>query len=269
MMLEWTTYIVLGLFAGFVAGLLGVGGGLIIVPVLVFVFTAHHFADQYVVHLALGTAFASIIFTSISSFRAHHQQGAVDWKLWREISPGVVLGTLVGTAVAAYLSATFLKIFFVAFLFFAATQMLLDIKPKAERQLPRLPGMFAVGNVIGALSSFVGIGGGTLSIPFMTWCNVSLHRAIGTSSAIGLPIAVAGAVGYAANGLLVQSALPAYSLGFIYLPALLAIVVASVWTAPLGARLAHRLPVKKLKKIFALLLYILGVRMVISIFNGG
>lgn len=269
MILEWTAYIVLGLFAGFVAGLLGVGGGLIIVPVLVFIFTAHQFAEPYVVHLALGTAFASIVFTSISSFRAHHQHGAVDWKLWREISPGVVTGTLLGTVIAAYLSATFLKIFFVAFLFFVATQMLLDIKPKPERALPRLPGMFGVGNVIGAISSFVGIGGGTLSIPFMTWCNVSLHRAIGTSAAIGLPIAVAGAVGYAANGLLVQSALPTYSVGFIYLPALLAIVLASILTAPFGARLAHRLPVKKLKKIFALLLYILGVRMVISIFNGG
>ena len=269
MILEWTIYIVLGLFAGFVAGLLGVGGGLIIVPVLIFVFTAHHFADQYVVHLALGTAFVSIVFTSISSFRAHHQHGAVDWKLWREISPGVVIGTLLGTVIAAYLSAAFLKIFFVAFLFFVATQMLLGFKPKAERELPRLPGMFAAGSVIGAVSSFVGIGGGVLSIPFMTWCNVTLHRAIGTSAAIGLPIAVAGAVGYAANGLLVQSALPPYSLGFIYLPALVAIVVASVLTAPLGAKLAHQLPVKKLKKIFALLLYILGVRMVISIINGG
>ena len=269
MILEWTAYIVLGLFAGFVAGLLGVGGGLIIVPVLVFIFTAHHFADQYVVHLALGTAFASIVFTSISSFRAHHAHGAVDWKVWREISPGVVTGTLLGTVIAAYLSAMFLKIFFVAFVLYVATQMLLDIKPKAERALPRLPGMFAAGNIIGVISSFVGIGGGTLSIPFMTWCNVSLHRAIGTSAAIGLPIAIAGAIGYAANGLLVRSALPEYSFGFIYLPALVAIVVASVLTAPLGARLAHRLPVKKLKKIFAFLLYILGIRMVVSIFNGG
>lgn len=265
-MLEWIVYLVLGLFAGFVAGLLGVGGGLIIVPVLVFIFTAHHFPEQYVVHLALGTALASIIFTSISSMRAHHLHAAVDWKVWRDVTPGVVTGTLLGSVLAAYLSAHVLKVFFVLFVFYAGTQMLLDIKPKAARALPGLPGMFAVGNVIGAVSSLVGIGGGTLSIPFMTWCNVKLHRAIGTSSAIGLPIAIAGAIGYFLNGLAVTSLLPQYSLGFVYLPALAAIVATSVVTAPLGAKLAHRLPVKKLKKIFALLLYVLGARMAVTLF---
>lgn len=263
--MEWVAYIALGLVAGFVAGLLGVGGGLIIVPVLVFIFAAQHFPEQYVVHLALGTALASIIFTSISSFRAHHAHGAVNWKVWREISPGIVVGTLLGTVLAAYLSANLLKIFFVGFVFYAGTQMLLDIKPKAARELPGLLGMFAVGNVIGAVSSLVGIGGGTLSVPFMTWCNVKLHQAIGTSAAIGLPIAIAGTVGYIANGWRVQQALPAHSLGFVYLPALAAIVAASMLMAPLGARLAHRLPVKKLKKIFAFLLYALGIRMLFSL----
>ena len=265
-MLEWIAYILLGLFAGFVAGLFGVGGGLIIVPVLAFIFTAHQFSEQYVMHLALGTALASIIFTSISSVRAHHAHGAVDWKIWCSISPGVVLGTLLGTVLVAYLSAYFLKIFFVLFVSYVATQMLLDIKPKAARELPQWPGMFAVGNGIGAASSFVGIGGGTLSIPFMLWCNITLHRAIGTSSAIGLPIAVAGTLGYIANGWFVRSELPAHSFGFIYLPALAAIVAASVLTAPLGAKLAHRLPVKKLKRIFAFFLYILAIRMAVSLF---
>jgi len=264
-MVEWAAYAVLGLLAGFVAGLLGVGGGLIIVPVLAFIFAAHHFPEQYVMHLALGTSLASIIFTSISSLRAHHAHAAVNWKVWREITPGVVTGTLLGTVLAAYLSAYFLKAFFVVFVFYVGTQMLLDIKPKPSRELPGLPGMFGAGNVIGAVSSLVGIGGGTLSVPFMTWCNIKLHQAIGTSAAIGLPIALAGAVGYVANGLAVNN-LPAYSLGFVYLPALGAIVAASILTAPLGAKLAHRLPVKKLKKIFALLLYTLGIRMLISLF---
>ncbi len=259
-------YIALGLFAGFFAGLLGVGGGLIIVPVLAFIFAAQHFPAHYVMHLALGTSLASIIFTSISSLRAHHAHVAVDWKVWREVTPGIVTGTLLGTVLAAYLSAHFLKLFFVVFVFYVGTQMLLDIKPKAARALPGLPGMFAAGNVIGAVSSLVGIGGGTLSVPFMTWCNVTLHRAIGTSAAIGLPIAIAGALGYVANGLAVRSVLPAHSLGFVYLPALAAIVVASIVTAPLGAKLAHRLPVKKLKKIFALLLFTLGIRMAVSLF---
>lgn len=264
-MLEWAAYLALGLFAGFVAGLLGVGGGLIIVPVLTFIFAAQHFPDQYVIHLALGTSLASIIFTSISSLRAHHAHGAVNWKIWREVTPGIVSGTLLGSVLAAYLSAYFLKAFFAGFVFYVGTQMLLDIKPKPSRELPGLPGMFAAGNVIGAVSSLVGIGGGTLSVPFMTWCNIKLHQAIGTSAAIGLPIAVAGAVGYIANGLNV-SGLPPHSLGFVYLPALAAIVAASVLTAPLGAKAAHRLPVAKLKRIFAILLYTLGIRMLISLF---
>lgn len=259
-MLEWAAYLALGLFAGFVAGLLGVGGGLIIVPVLTFIFAAQHFPDQYVMHLALGTSLASIIFTSISSLRAHHAHRAVNWKVWREITPGIVSGTLLGSVLAAYLPAYFLKAFFAGFLFYAGTQMLLDIKPKPSRELPGRPGMFAAGNVIGAVSSLVGIGGGTLSVPFMTWCNIKLHQAIGTSAAIGLPIAVAGAAGYIANGLNV-SGLPPHSLGFVYLPALAAIVAASVLTAPLGAKAAHRLPVAKLKRIFAILLYTLGARM--------
>jgi uncharacterized membrane protein YfcA len=264
-MAEWIAYLGLGLFAGFVAGLLGVGGGLIIVPVLAFIFAAHHFPEAYVIHLALGTSLASIVFTSISSFRAHHAHGAVNWKIWREVTPGIITGTLLGSVLAAHLSTLFLKVFFVVFLFYVGTQMILDIKPKASRELPGLPGMFGAGNVIGAVSSLVGIGGGTLSVPFMTWCNVKLHQAIGTSSAIGFPIAVAGALGYIANGLAVPG-LPEHSLGFVYLPALAAIAVASVLTAPLGAKLAHRLPVKKLKKIFAVLLYTLGVRMAWSLF---
>ena len=265
MIVEWAAYIGLGLFAGFVAGLLGVGGGLIIVPVLSFVFAAHHFSDAYLLHLALGTSLASIVFTSISSFRAHHAHGAVNWKIWRQVTPGIVTGTLLGSVLAAHLSTHFLKVFFVIFLFYVGTQMILDIKPKAARELPGRPGMFGAGNVIGVVSSLVGIGGGTLSVPFMTWCNVKLHDAIGTSAAIGFPIAVAGAAGYVANGLRVDG-LPPYSLGFVYLPALAAIAVASILTAPLGAKLAHRLPVKKLKKIFAILLYTLGMRMAWSLF---
>jgi uncharacterized membrane protein YfcA len=253
-------YLALGAFAGFLAGLLGVGGGLVIVPVLSFVFALHHFPEAHVLHLALGTSLSSIVFTSISSFRAHHAHGAVNWRIWRGITPGIVTGTLAGAVLAAGLSTRFLKAFFVVFMLYVGTQMLLDLRPKAARDLPGPLGLFVAGNVIGAVSSLVGIGGGTLSVPFMTWCKVRLHEAIGTSAAIGFPIAVAGAVGYVATGLATQG-LPAGSLGFVYLPAAVAIVIASVLTAPLGARLAHRLPVKQLKKIFAVLLYTLAVRM--------
>lgn len=262
----WLAYIALGFFAGFIAGLLGVGGGLIIVPVLVFIFHTQHFPDQVVMHLALGTSLASIIFTSISSVRAHHGHAAVNWTVLRRITPGVIVGTFLGSVIAAYLSPYFLKIFFVVFVFYVGCQLLLDIKPKAARDLPGRVGMFAAGNIIGGVSSLVGIGGGTLSVPFMTWCNIKLHEAIGTSAAIGLPIALAGSVGYIASGIATEAMLPRYSLGFIYLPALGVLVIASVLTAPLGAAAAHKLPVKKLKKIFALLLFTLGFRMLISLF---
>jgi len=261
----WLLYLAAGAFAGFVAGLLGVGGGLIIVPVLTFIFAAQHFPESYVVHLALGTSLASILFTSFSSLRAHHLHGAVIWQVVRRITPGILAGTLLGTVVAARLSTAFLKVFFVVFLYYVATQMVLGIRPKPTRDLPGRPGMFAAGGTIGAVSALVGIGGGTLSVPFMTWCNVRLHQAIGTSAAIGFPIAAAGAAGYILNGLPVR-ALPAYSLGFVYLPALAGLVAASIPTAPLGARIAHRLPVARLKKIFAFLLYFLGTRMLVSLF---
>lgn len=257
-------YLATGVFAGFLAGLLGVGGGLVIVPVLVFIFTAQHFPAGQVMHLALGTSLASIMFTSISSLRAHHAHAAVNWSVVRGITPGIVAGTLAGTVLAAHLSTFFLKVFFVVFLYYVAVQMVLNIKPKPSRELPGAVGMFGAGSMIGGVSSLVGIGGGTLSVPFMTWCNVKLHQAIGTSAAIGFPIAAAGTVGYIANGWGLE-ALPAYSLGFVYLPALAGLVVASVLTAPFGARLAHRLPVDKLKKFFALLLFVLGTRMLFSL----
>ncbi|MBW8366217.1 MAG: sulfite exporter TauE/SafE family protein [Rhizobium sp.] len=251
----------LGLVVGFVAGLLGVGGGLIIVPVLIMLLHTHGQAVGMEPQLALGTSLATILFTSLSSVRAHHRRGAVEWPLVRRIAPGIVLGTLAGAALAARMPATVLKIFFVVFLFYAAIQMWLDFKPAPHRGLPGRMGTSLTGGVIGVMSSWVGIGGGTLSVPFMLWHNVPLHRAIATSAAIGFPIAFAGAAGYVLGGW-TASGLPAGSLGFVYLPALVGIVLGSVLTAPLGARTAHRLPVRPLKRVFALLLFTLALRMV-------
>jgi uncharacterized membrane protein YfcA len=258
-------YVAVGVVAGIIAGLLGVGGGLVIVPILAICFPLQGIDPTHVMHLALGTSLASIIFTSISSLMAHNHRGAVDWGIFRRIVPGVLLGTFLGALVAAYLSTDFLKGFFCIFLYTAATQMFFGKKPKASRELPPAPGMFGVGSVIGVVSALVGIGGGSLSVPFFVWCNVQAHRAIGTSAAIGLPIAIAGALGYILNNPHAEG-LPAYSLGYIYLPALAGIVCASVCTAPLGAKLAHALPVDKLKRIFAIFLYAIATKMVWSIF---
>ena len=260
-------YLAVGLIAGVLAGLLGVGGGVVIVPMLIFCFVKQGGiqADQ-IMHLALGTSLASIIFTSISSFMSHHKRGAVDWSIVKRIVPGILIGTFLGTFVASRLSSGFLKGFFCVFLYAVATQMLLNKKPKATRDLPGTGGMFGVGSTIGVASALVGIGGGSLSVPFMVWCNVPAHRAVGTSAAIGFPIAIAGALGYIVNNLH-GIGLPAYSLGYVYLPALVAIVCSSVLTAPLGAKLAHALPVDTLKRVFALFLYAVATKMVWSLLH--
>jgi len=259
------TYLGVGVVAGILAGLLGVGGGLVIVPMLVFCLTRQDIPNEFIMHIALGTSMASIIFTSVSSFWAHHKRGAVHWPVVRRVAPGILVGTFLGSCVAASMSTVFLKGFFVVFLYYVAVQMLSNRKPKPSRDLPGQVGMFGVGNVIGAVSSLVGIGGGSLSVPFMVWCNLAVHDAIGTSAAIGFPIAIAGTVGYIINGMQVQG-LPHYSLGYAYLPALAGIVAASVVSAPFGVRLAHSLPVDRLKRIFAVLLLIVATRMLVSLF---
>lgn len=265
MLWHLVVYCLLGGVAGVLAGLLGVGGGIIIVPALTVLFTAQHLPAGYILHLALGTSLASIMFTSISSMRAHHRRDAVDWRIVRGITPGILGGTFLGSWVAAQLSTNFLKGFFVLFLFYVGLQMFLDARPRPHRQMPGMAGMFGSGSVIGGISSLVGIGGGSMSVPFMLWCNIPLHTAIGTSAAIGLPIAMAGTLGYGLNGSAI-AALPPGSLGFIYLPALAGICITSVLTAPLGARLAHALPVPRLKKGFGVFVLVMATRMLVSLF---
>ena len=260
MITTWLVYLGVGSVAGLLAGLLGVGGGLIIVPMLSALFTWQQLPSPYILHLALGTSLATIVFTSLASVRAHHAHRAVNWSLFGRITPGIVSGTFFGTWLAAQLSTPFLKLFFVVFTFYVAAQMILDIKPKPTRQLPGFMGCSLAGGAIGFISSLVGIGGGSMSVPFLSWCNVKMHNAIGTSAAIGFPIALSGSMGYLLNGLSARG-LPAHSAGFIYLPALIGIAAASFCTAPLGARLAHRLPVSRLKKIFALVLLVIGMKM--------
>jgi len=263
MIVSLVLYAAVGACAGMLAGLLGVGGGLIIVPMLSFLFASQHLPAGAILHLALGTSLASIIFTSLSSMRAHHLRGAVEWRMVGRITPGILAGSLFGAWVAAQLSTRLLKWFFVCFLFYVAFRMLRSAAPKAGTTVAHGV-VLAVGGVIGCVSSLVGIGGGTMSVPFMLRCNVSIHSAIGTSAAIGFPIAVAGAVGYLWNGLAATRTLP-YSVGYIYVPALICISLVSMMTAPVGARLAHSLPVSRLKKIFAALLIVLGIKMLVSL----
>lgn len=247
----------LGAMTGFAAGLLGIGGGMLLVPFITLLLSVKHFPEHLVVHMAIATSLATIMFTSISSVRAHHRHGAVQWQIVALLAPGILLGSWLGPWIAKQMDSPLLAAFFGVFVLISATQMLLDKKPAASRNLPQRAGMFAAGGTIGVLSGMVGAGGGFISVPFLTWCNVRIHHAVATSAALGFPIALAGTLSniYFGSGV---SELPPWSLGFIYLPALLVIALASVVTAPLGARTAHKLPVKALRKIFSLMLYALA-----------
>ncbi len=230
---------------------------MLMVPFLTFILTAKGFPADYTVKMAVATSLATICLTSLSSVRAHHQRGAVLWPIVKVLAPGIVLGSIVGAQFAAALPGKLLGILFAIFVAFSATQMFIDRKPKPSRTLPGRVGTFSMGWVIGMLSALVGAGGAFVSVPFMTWCNVKIHDAVGTSSALGFPIALAGTLGYIWAGQNMP-AMPPGSFGYLYLPGLVIISLASVCTAPLGARTAHRMDIRPLKKVFASILYVLA-----------
>ncbi|MET0518367.1 MAG: sulfite exporter TauE/SafE family protein [Burkholderiaceae bacterium] len=248
----------LGLVAGFLAGLLGIGGGMLLVPFLTFILSQRGVAGGLAIKMAIATSMATIMFTSISSVRAHHKRGAVRWDLVRGLAPGIVLGGLLaGAGIFALLKGAWLALVFVVFIGFSATQMLLNKKPAPSRQMPGTAGQLGAGAGIGLLSGLVGAGGGFASVPFMSWCNVPIHNAVATSAALGFPIALANTLGYLIGGWSLPPALPG-ALGYLYLPALLVIACASVTMAPLGARAAHAMDVVQLKRVFAGLLFLLA-----------
>ena len=264
--MEWLlAYLAVGLFVGFFAGLFGIGGGLVMVPVLSFIFAAQHFSAQHNLHLSLGTAMAAILFSAASSAYTHHAHGAVNLAIVRSMTPGLLLGAVLGTLFASRVASFYLAVFFALFVYFAAAQMLLNLKPKATRRLPGRLGMTLAGCGIGAISSLVSIGGGVISVPYMLRHNISLPHAIGTSAALGLPIAIGGSIGYIFTGMSLGT-LPQYSLGFVYLPAVFLLAIGSLFTTPLGASATHRLPIKLLRRGFAVLLLVLATRMLLKTF---
>lgn len=260
---ELVLYLGLGSLAGLMAGLLGVGGGLLIVPVLMWAFALLGFASEVLVHLAVGTSLATIVVTSLSSIRAHHRRGAVRWELVRQLSPGILLGSLGGALVADWMSADWLRRVFAVFVLFVGTRMLLGRKVRVGRQLPGQAGMWGAGGVIGAVSALVGIGGGSLTVPFLHASGVDMRQAVASSSACGLPIALAGGLGFVWTGWS-EPGLPPGSTGYVYWPAFAGIVLTSILFAPLGAHLAHRLPVRALQRVFAVLLLGVGVKLLLS-----
>ncbi len=252
---------VLGLCTGYVAGLLGIGGGMLLGPFITIILSARGVPADLAVKMSIATSMATIIFTSISSVRAHHQRGAVRWNIVKGLAPGIVLGSMVGSiGVFSVLKGTTLALIFAGFISFSATQMILGKAPKPGRQMPGFAGLLGAGSVIGLVSGLVGAGGGFVSVPFMVAHNVLIINAVATSAALGFPIALANAAGYAFSGKGVAG-LPAWSLGYIWLPALAVVASCSVLTAPWGAKMAHSMPVARLKRVFAAVLYALAAYM--------
>jgi len=253
-------YLALGALVGFLAGLLGIGGGFTIVPVLIEVFTHEGFATQHLVPMAIGTSAGTIVFTGLSSARAHHAKGAVNWPVVASMSPGIVVGSLVGPQIASNLPPAVMATAFGAFIWLGAYRMFRHRPPVASRQLPGKLGMAAVGVVIGTIAGMVGTGGAFLAVPFMTRCNVKLHAAVATSAALSVPVAIFAAIGFVIAGW-GKAGLPPYAVGYVYLPALILIVTTSTLLAPAGARLAHEWPVRRLRYAFASMLLALGAYM--------
>ena len=257
-------YLITGAVAGLAAGLLGIGGGLIIVPVLAVLFASLGFNTETLMHFAIGTSLSTIVFTSISSMWSHHQREAVLWPVVSAMTPGIVLGALAGALLAAFISSSGLGRFFGVFEILVAAQLIFGSQPASHQALASRLMQSLAGVMIGFLSAILGIGGGTLTVPYLVWHRVDIRQAVGTAAACGLPVALAGAAGFMVAGLDVQSD-PEFSTGFIYWPAALAITVVSVLFAPLGAWLAHTLPREILRRGFALLLLLLGLKMLFGI----
>lgn len=257
------TYLLLGIFAGVAAGLLGIGGGLIIVPVLAGIFLTQGFPTDSIMQMAVGSSLATIVVTSISSVRSHHARGGVRWNLVMQLAGGIVVGAWLGSAIAHLMPSKGMAWFFGFFELFVAAQMLFGKPPSAHRQEPERGRNILAGTGIGTISAILGIGGGTLTVPYLAWHNIPMRTAVGTSSACGLPIAVAGTIGFIVAGWNVPD-LPASTSGYIYWPAVAAICATSVLAAPFGAKLAYKLPQQQLKKVFAILLAGLGIYMLLK-----
>lgn len=251
-----------GAASGILAGLLGVGGGLVIVPALAAILPLVGVPASHVMHMAVATSLATILLTSLSSVVAHHRHGGVLWPVFWKLGPGIAVGAALGAQVADLLPASTLRLVFAVFVFVVAAQMGFGLQPTARRGLPGAAATTGTGMVFGCISGVIGIGGGSMVVPFLSWCSVPIPKAVGTSAACGLPIALGGALGAMVAGADTAN-LPAYSTGYVYWPALVVIALVSMALAPFGANLSHRLPVKVLKKIFATFLTLVGAKMLL------
>lgn len=255
-------FAVVGVVAGLIAGLFGLGGGVVIVPALIYTFAALNFPESVLTHLAVGTSLGCIVVTASIASRTHWQKGAIDTAILWPLVPGVLIGGWFGGLLASLLAGVELQFAFAGFLVFVALTMLHSLA-SGGGNLPGPVGRSAAGTVIGSLSALFGIGGGSLTVPFLRYCNVPMARAVATSAALGLPIAVSGLLSFVYQGWQ-QASLPEGSLGYFYAPAFLGIVVFSAPASRIGAKWAHRLPAEKLQKGFAIVLLLIAAELFIS-----
>lgn len=261
MIVTFIASILLGAVGGLTAGLFGIGGGLVIVPVLAMLFAAQGFPAELVMIMSVATSLATIVFTSIFSILAHHRLGSVLWDKVLNMGPGIMIGAGIGAVIADHVSGGVLRFIFIIYLLVVGVQMALQLKPKPGQQQPTKALDWAVSGLIGLLSSLLGIGGGTLTVPFLVHFQTPMRNAVAVASACGLPIAIVGSIGYALLGKDLTQ-LPDWSFGYIYIPSFLGIVLTSTYTAPLGAKLAHALPAEKLKRYFSLLLFVMAAKLI-------
>ncbi|GAA5190125.1 sulfite exporter TauE/SafE family protein [Ferrimonas gelatinilytica] len=262
-MLTLLLYLVLGAVAGVLSGLFGIGGGLVIVPVLITTFGVLKMPGEIAVHMAIGTSLATIVVTSLSAIYNHNRRGNVDWSVVKRLVPGVLIGAYIGGFLADRFPAQLLENLLAIFLIAVALQMLFGVKPHPDRRLPGPAGIFASGGVIGTLSALFGIGGATLSVPYLRWCSLAMNKAVGTSATLALPVALGGVTSYIINGW-DNLALPEWTLGYVYLPAFFGIVVASTQFVRFGAALGAKLSTVILQRSFALFLLCLGGRLLLT-----
>lgn len=257
----WLAYPLWGIVVGLLAGLLGVGGGLVTVPFLIYIHYFQGFPEDNSLKVVLGSSMATIMFTSFSSMLAHHKNGNVEWSVMRSLTPGLLIGSLSGGMLVSLISENIVAGVFIAFTFYTAMQMLLNIQFPTRRTLPGALRLAVWGWLIGAISAMISAGGGLMLVPLLNWCNVNIKKAMATSAACGFPIALFGTLAYIITGWRVDN-LPSHSVGFVHLPSTFGIVITSFYFAKLGAKLSIKMPIKILKRIFALNLIIIGAIMI-------
>jgi uncharacterized membrane protein YfcA len=242
-----------GSIAGFIAGLFGVGGGIVVIPVALWVLKNQHIESEYIQHIAVGTSLTVMVFTTFISSAGHYRKKAIDVRVFKSMAPGIIIGSIIGSMLASKIPSESLQIVFIVFSYLISIKTLAGFNPNSKWHLPKSAGLFGVGSVIGSLSGMLGIGGGVFNVPFLLSCKVPVNKAIGTSAALSWGVAISGALSYLWSGLQVVD-LPEGTFGFCYWPVAITLIITTSIFAPIGVRLTHALPPKVMQIIFGLML---------------